>query len=132
MVLGHPGQCFHPNFVFFHSYQPSLFNVLQNLGKESQLENLFLNLQIFLTLASVVLLPGKHKCRCWTMSKILSREWIVSHRTEMWLLILVAHFFQRNVNSVRMPTKDVDPEAFMNIVSRDFSYCFWEMKCLAC
>ncbi|XP_019594074.2 lipase member M [Rhinolophus sinicus] len=49
------------------------------------------------------------------MSKILSREWIVSHRTEMWLLILVAYLFQRNVNSGRMPTKDVDPEAFMNI-----------------
>ncbi|XP_010969552.2 lipase member M isoform X2 [Camelus bactrianus] len=49
------------------------------------------------------------------MSKILSRVWIVSHRTEMWLLILVAYLFQRNVNSGHMPTKAVDPEAFMNI-----------------
>ncbi|TKC46038.1 hypothetical protein EI555_013895 [Monodon monoceros] len=49
------------------------------------------------------------------MSKILSREWIVSHRNEMWLLILVAHLFQRNVNSGHMPTKAVDPEAFMNV-----------------
>ncbi|KAK2498837.1 hypothetical protein MC885_009815 [Smutsia gigantea] len=49
------------------------------------------------------------------MSKILSREWIVSHRMEMWLLILVAYLFQRNVNSGCMPTKAVDPEAFMNI-----------------
>ncbi|XP_044610642.1 lipase member M isoform X1 [Equus asinus] len=74
-----------------------------------------LNLQILLTLELVVILPGKNKCRCWTMSKILSREWIVSHRAEMWLLILVVYLFQRNVNSARMPTKDVDPEAFMNI-----------------
>ncbi|KAB1271580.1 Lipase member M [Camelus dromedarius] len=50
------------------------------------------------------------------MSKILSRVWIVSHRTEMWLLILVAYLFQRNVNSGHMPTKAVDPEAFMNII----------------
>ncbi|XP_045883780.1 lipase member M [Meles meles] len=49
------------------------------------------------------------------MPKILSRVWIVSHRTEMWLLILVAYLFQRNVNSGYMPTKAVDPEAFMNI-----------------
>ncbi|XP_057164554.1 lipase member M isoform X2 [Ursus arctos] len=49
------------------------------------------------------------------MPKILSRVWIVSHRTEMWLLILVAYLFQRNVNSGCMPTKAVDPEAFMNI-----------------
>eukprot|EP00069_Balaena_mysticetus_P014158 bmy_08487T0 len=49
------------------------------------------------------------------MSKILSREWIVSHRNEMCLLILMAHLFQRNVNSGHMPTKAVDPEAFMNI-----------------
>ncbi|XP_057591920.1 lipase member M isoform X2 [Hippopotamus amphibius kiboko] len=49
------------------------------------------------------------------MSKILSREWIVSHRNEMWLLILVAHLFQRNVHSGHMPTKAVDPEAFMNV-----------------
>lgn len=55
------------------------------------------------------------------MPKILSRVWIVSHRTEMWLLILVAYLFQRNVNSGCMPTKAVDPEAFMNIVSWDFS-----------
>lgn len=82
-----------------------------------------LNLQILLTLELVVILPGKNKCRCWTMSKILSREWIVSHRAEMWLLILVVYLFQRNVNSARMPTKDVDPEAFMNIVSWDFP-CF--------
>ncbi|KAG8523063.1 Lipase member M, partial [Galemys pyrenaicus] len=34
---------------------------------------------------------------------------------EIWLLILVAYLFQRNVNSGRMPTKDVDPEAFMNV-----------------
>ncbi|XP_026967747.1 lipase member M isoform X2 [Sagmatias obliquidens] len=75
----------------------------------------FLNLQILLTLESVVILPRTDKCRCWTMSKILSREWIVSHRKEMWLLILVAHLFQRNVNSGHMPTKAVDPEAFMNV-----------------
>ncbi|XP_047559077.1 lipase member M isoform X3 [Lutra lutra] len=49
------------------------------------------------------------------MPKILSSLWIVSHRTEMWLLILVAYLFQRNVNSGCMPTKAVDPEAFMNI-----------------
>uniref|UniRef100_A0A8C2R1G1 Lipase n=1 Tax=Capra hircus TaxID=9925 RepID=A0A8C2R1G1_CAPHI len=49
------------------------------------------------------------------MPKILSREWIVSYRNEMWLLILVAHLFQRNVNSGPMPTITVDPEAFMNI-----------------
>uniref|UniRef100_A0A2K6CGQ9 Lipase n=1 Tax=Macaca nemestrina TaxID=9545 RepID=A0A2K6CGQ9_MACNE len=49
------------------------------------------------------------------MLETLSREWIVSHRMEMWLLILVAYMFQRNVNSVHMPTKAVDPEAFMNI-----------------
>lgn len=109
------------DFVFFHLCQPSLLNLLQNLGKELPE---FLNLQICLTLELVVISPGKHKCRCWTMPKILSREWIVSHRTEMWLLILVAYLFQRNVNSGRMPTKDVDPEAFMNIVSWDFSYCF--------
>ncbi|XP_008268384.1 lipase member M isoform X3 [Oryctolagus cuniculus] len=36
-------------------------------------------------------------------------------KMEMWLLILVAYFFQRNVNSGHMPTKAVDPEAFMNI-----------------
>ncbi|XP_004409745.1 PREDICTED: lipase member M [Odobenus rosmarus divergens] len=33
----------------------------------------------------------------------------------MWLLILVAYLFQRNVNSGCMPTKAADPEAFMNI-----------------
>ncbi|XP_019808773.1 lipase member M [Bos indicus] len=49
------------------------------------------------------------------MPKILSREWIVSYRNEMWLLILVAHLFQRNVNSGHMRTTTVDPEAFMNI-----------------
>uniref|UniRef100_G3TI46 Lipase n=2 Tax=Loxodonta africana TaxID=9785 RepID=G3TI46_LOXAF len=49
------------------------------------------------------------------MSEIFSREWIVSHRVEMWLLILVAYLFERNVNSGHMPTKAVDPEAFMNI-----------------
>ncbi|XP_040310187.1 lipase member M isoform X2 [Herpailurus yagouaroundi] len=49
------------------------------------------------------------------MSKLLSRVWIVSHRTEMWLLIVVAYLFQRNVNSGGMPTKAADPEAFMNI-----------------
>ncbi|XP_006880459.1 PREDICTED: lipase member M [Elephantulus edwardii] len=49
------------------------------------------------------------------MSEIFLRQWIVSHRMEMWLLILVAHLFQRNVNSGHMPTKAVDPEAFMNI-----------------
>ncbi|XP_008056378.1 lipase member M isoform X2 [Carlito syrichta] len=49
------------------------------------------------------------------MSESLSRKWIVSHRVEMWLLILVAHLFQRDVNSGRMPTKAVDPEAFMNV-----------------
>uniref|UniRef100_A0A2K6K103 Lipase n=1 Tax=Rhinopithecus bieti TaxID=61621 RepID=A0A2K6K103_RHIBE len=49
------------------------------------------------------------------MLETLSRKWIVSHRMEMWLLILVAYMFQRNVNSVHMPTKAVDPEAFMNI-----------------
>ena len=54
------------------------------------------------------------------MSKLLSRVWIVSHRTEMWLLIVVAYLFQRNVNSGGMPTKAADPEAFMNIVSWDF------------
>ncbi|KAI5942382.1 Lipase member M [Manis javanica] len=36
-------------------------------------------------------------------------------RMEMWLLILVAYLFQRNVNSGCMPTKAADPEAFMNI-----------------
>ncbi|XP_077921720.1 lipase member M-like [Halichoerus grypus] len=36
-------------------------------------------------------------------------------RMEMRLLILVAYLFQRNVNSGCMPTKAVDPEAFMNI-----------------
>ncbi|XP_015984716.2 lipase member M isoform X2 [Rousettus aegyptiacus] len=36
-------------------------------------------------------------------------------RMELWLLILVAIFFQRNSNSGLMPTKNVDPEAFMNI-----------------
>ncbi|XP_049620524.1 lipase member M [Suncus etruscus] len=45
----------------------------------------------------------------------ISREWIVSHRMVIWLLILVAYLFQRNVNSGHMPTKDVDPEAFMNV-----------------
>ncbi|XP_058154819.1 lipase member M [Dasypus novemcinctus] len=49
------------------------------------------------------------------MSEIFSREWIVSHRMEIWLLILLAHLFQRNVNSIHMPTIAVDPEAFMNI-----------------
>ncbi|XP_011359914.1 lipase member M [Pteropus vampyrus] len=49
------------------------------------------------------------------MLKILSRLWIVPHRTEMWLLILVVCFFRRNLNSGLMPTKNVDPEAFMNI-----------------
>ncbi|XP_013220147.3 lipase member M [Ictidomys tridecemlineatus] len=49
------------------------------------------------------------------MSEILSRVWIVSHRVEMWLLILVAYLFQRNVNSGHMPTIAVDPEAFMNV-----------------
>ncbi|XP_007537843.1 lipase member M isoform X2 [Erinaceus europaeus] len=49
------------------------------------------------------------------MPKILSREWIISHRTELWILFLVAYFLQRHVNSGRMPTKDVDPEAFMNV-----------------
>ena len=80
----------------------------------------FLNLEVLLTLESVVILPGRDKCRCWNMPKILSREWIVSYRNEMWLLILVAHLFQRNVNSGPMPTITVDPEAFMNIVSWDF------------
>ncbi|XP_014318023.1 lipase member M isoform X2 [Myotis lucifugus] len=47
--------------------------------------------------------------------KNLVKRMVVSHRTEMWLLMLVVYVFQRNVNSVRMPTKDVDPEAFMNI-----------------
>ncbi|XP_059518735.1 lipase member M isoform X2 [Myotis daubentonii] len=47
--------------------------------------------------------------------KNLVKRMVVSHRTEMWLLMLVVYLFQRNVNSVRMPTKDVDPEAFMNI-----------------
>ncbi|KAK1333648.1 hypothetical protein QTO34_006033 [Cnephaeus nilssonii] len=47
--------------------------------------------------------------------KNLVKRMVVSRRTEMWLLLLVAYLFQRNVNSVRMPTKDVDPEAFMNI-----------------
>lgn len=56
--------------------------------------------------------------------KSLVKRMVVSHRTEMWLLMLVAYLFQRNVNSVRMPTKDVDPEAFMNIVSLDFPLCF--------
>lgn len=111
-------------FMFFCSCQPSLFTLLRNLEKKLQLENIwkFLNLQILLTLESVVILPRTDKCRCWTMSKILSREWIVSHRNEMWLLILVAHLFQRNVNSGHMPTKAVDPEAFMNVVSWDFPY----------
>nr|XP_004653065.2 lipase member M [Jaculus jaculus] len=49
------------------------------------------------------------------MLKILSRAWIISHRVEMWLLILVAYLLQRNVNSGNMPTKAVDPEAFMNV-----------------
>lgn len=37
----------------------------------------FLNLEVLLTLESVVILPGRDKCRCWNMPKILSREWIV-------------------------------------------------------
>ncbi|XP_053441119.1 lipase member M [Nycticebus coucang] len=49
------------------------------------------------------------------MSEIRAREWIVSHRMVMWLLILVAYLFQSNVNSGRLPTKAVDPEAFMNV-----------------
>ena len=65
------------------------------------------------------------------MPKILSREWIVSYRNEMWLLILVAHLFQRNVNSGHMRAITVDPEAFMNIVSRDFP-CLGERKYLTC
>lgn len=55
--------------------------------------------------------------------KNLVKRMVVSRRTEMWLLLLVAYLFQRNVNSVRMPTKDVDPEAFMNIVSLGFPSC---------
>lgn len=55
------------------------------------------------------------------MSEILSRAWTVSHRVEIWLLILVAYLLQRNVNSGHMPTKAVDPEAFMNVVSWGFS-----------
>jgi lipase-like abhydrolase domain-containing protein 3 len=61
------------------------------------------------------------------MSEILSRAWIISHRLEMCLLILVAYLFQRNVNSGHLPTKAVDPEAFMNVVSWGFSY-FGDMK----
>ena len=56
------------------------------------------------------------------MPRILSKKWIVSYGNEMWLLILVAHLFQRNVNSGHMPTITVDPEAFMNIVSWGFPY----------
>lgn len=54
------------------------------------------------------------------MSEIVSTAWIVSHRVEMWLLILVTYLLQRNVNSGHLPTKAVDPEAFMNIVSWSF------------
>lgn len=57
------------------------------------------------------------------MSEILSRAWTVSHRVEIWLLILVAYLLQRNVNSGHMPTKAADPEAFMNVVS-------WGLSCL--
>ncbi|CAH6964244.1 lipase member M [Phodopus roborovskii] len=49
------------------------------------------------------------------MPEILSRAWTVSHRVEIWLLILVAYLLQRNVNSGHMPTKAADPEAFMNV-----------------
>jgi hypothetical protein len=61
------------------------------------------------------------------MSEILSRVWTVSHRVEIWLLILVAYLLQRNVNSGHLPTKAADPEAFMNVVSWGFP-CFGEVR----
>ncbi|XP_017204287.1 lipase member M isoform X6 [Oryctolagus cuniculus] len=118
MVLGHARQCFQHTLFSSEPINQAYLIFLRIWRRNYSwkiYERLFKPTNPSLTLDLVVILPGKDKCRCWTMSEIFSRAWIVSHRMEMWLLILVAYFFQRNVNSGHMPTKAVDPEAFMNI-----------------
>ncbi|XP_039079256.1 lipase member M isoform X2 [Hyaena hyaena] len=56
--------------------------------------------------------PGKEVASRFTITR---EDTEAQQRTEMWLLILVAYLFQRNVNSGGMPTKAADPEAFMNV-----------------
>lgn len=70
--MGHSKWCFHSTLCSFVTTNQA-YLICFEFGEEiiaGQHVKEFLNLEVLLTLESVVILPGRDKCRCWNMPKI--------------------------------------------------------------